>query len=540
MVGAIAVAAAVLATPASGSSLSCDGAARSRRRRRSGAAHQLREARRVARLERGRGPGARPARAQPRRPSLGPRRRRRRSHPRRPDRAVAADVHGIPVLYGEVVLGFSDRRGNALGAQQRDRRAPAIAPRADRPRAGTAHRRRGDRRRHRASRRAHRRAGRSIPAAPRACSPGMSSCRDRVAAGGLERDRRRPHRARSSTPGTRSPTPTRPRSRPEPGAGGRHLRGLRRRQRRRYSAALTDARRTGFTLTRLNPSLDTLKGDFADLTATGIDRTRNPALHAGRRHSATRDYDFMRGADPLRGGERLRRDHRRPEQDSVARLHRRATTARSPVRRPHDPQRQLVTTSTLTTDADVRRRAASTTRRTRTSSCTSTGTRSRTTRCRASAPATSRAPSARASATSSPGCTTSCTATPTYQQRAATASAEWDAVSYNAFVGAERRQRLPALDRRHRTSSTGSDIGSYAGTPTEVHDDGRFWSAGDDLHLRGPRRDARRARQGAEARPRLTTQSLVADRRTTTPSRSQWRARGRLRPEPVRRAPTSS
>ena len=155
IVGAIAVAAAVVATPASGSTLSCDGTARAGA---GGAPELLTNCGRIdpsLGANAARGPRRRPARSQPRRPSLEPRRRRRRPHPRRPHRAVAAERPRDPGPLRRGRPRVQRRRGNALGAQQRDLRAPAIASRADRPRAGTWHRQRGDRRRHRASRRAH-------------------------------------------------------------------------------------------------------------------------------------------------------------------------------------------------------------------------------------------------------------------------------------------------------------------------------------------------------------------------------------------------
>ena len=65
-------------------------------------------------------------------------------------------------------------------------------------------------------------------------------------------------------------------------------------------------------------------------------------------------------------------------------------------------------------------------------------------------PTPSSAPWARASATSSPPTSTSRTATPTYQATRRFCVMEWDATSYNPVVGGHRRQRLPALGRRHR------------------------------------------------------------------------------------------
>ncbi len=61
------------------------------------------------------------------------------------------------------------------------------------------------------------------------------------------------------------------------------------------TAALTAARTTGFPLTHLNPSVDTLRGDFANLTGGSID---GPLPYTpGAAHSATRDYNFTRSDD---------------------------------------------------------------------------------------------------------------------------------------------------------------------------------------------------------------------------------------------------
>ena len=142
IVGAVAVAAAVVATPASGSTLSCDGTARA------GAAGAPELLTNCGRIDPSLGANAAAARAVDRlAPSLGV----------RPSSLGVADadripggrivrlqqsVHGIPVLYGEVVLGFSERGAMRWVRSSAISRAPAIAPRADRPRAGTWHRRR--------------------------------------------------------------------------------------------------------------------------------------------------------------------------------------------------------------------------------------------------------------------------------------------------------------------------------------------------------------------------------------------------------------
>ena len=53
---------------------------------------------------------------------------------------------------------------------------------------------------------------------------------------------------------------------------------------------------------------------------------------------------------------------------------------------------------------------------------------------------------------------------------------DWDAVSYNPFSGAGNGSGcLRWIDGTNE--GTGADIGAYGGTPSEEHDDGRFWSA---------------------------------------------------------------
>lgn len=55
--------------------------------------------------------------------------------------------------------------------------------------------------------------------------------------------------------------------------------------------------------------------------------------------------------------------------------------------------------------------------------------------------------------------------------------AEWDATSYNPVDPSNQGSGcLRWIDGTDETD--GTDIGAYPGTPTEVHDDGRFWSAG--------------------------------------------------------------
>ena len=53
---------------------------------------------------------------------------------------------------------------------------------------------------------------------------------------------------------------------------------------------------------------------------------------------------------------------------------------------------------------------------------------------------------------------------------------DWDAVSYNPFSGAANGSGcLRWIDGTNE--GTGADIGTYGGTPSEEHNDGRYWSA---------------------------------------------------------------
>ena len=63
------------------------------------------------------------------------------------------------------------------------------------------------------------------------------------------------------------------------------------------SAALTAQRTTAFPLTNLTPVVNTLEGDYADLTATGISQIGTLPYVPGAAHSASRDYDFTRSDD---------------------------------------------------------------------------------------------------------------------------------------------------------------------------------------------------------------------------------------------------
>lgn len=60
-----------------------------------------------------------------------------------------------------------------------------------------------------------------------------------------------------------------------------------------------------------------------------------------------------------------------------------------------------------------------------------------------------------------------------YQAAHAPCIGDWDAVSYASLVnGAHCLRRVDGKDE-----ASGVDIGQYSGTPTEEHDDGRYWSA---------------------------------------------------------------
>lgn len=65
----------------------------------------------------------------------------------------------------------------------------------------------------------------------------------------------------------------------------------------------------------------------------------------------------------------------------------------------------------------------------------------------------------------------------TYQASRRYCVADWDAVSYNPVTGTtDGSGCLRWIDGTDQ--GTGEDIGAYSGTPEEVHDDGRYWSAG--------------------------------------------------------------
>ncbi len=64
-----------------------------------------------------------------------------------------------------------------------------------------------------------------------------------------------------------------------------------------------------------------------------------------------------------------------------------------------------------------------------------------------------------------------------YEQARRYCIGEWDATSYNPVVPSNPGSGcLRWIDGTNE--SDGSDIGEYTNTPSEVHDDGRFWSAG--------------------------------------------------------------
>ena len=99
--------------------------------------------------------------------------------------------------------------------------------------------------------------------------------------------------------------------------------------------------------------------------------------------------------------------------------------------------------------------------------------------------------SARGSATSSPGCTTSNRGNATYQSTRRYCVGDWDAVSYNPFSGANNGSGcLRWIDGTNE--GTGADIGTYGGTPVRGAQRRPLLVGGDDLHLRGPRRQRRR------------------------------------------------
>ena len=241
------------------------------------------------------------------------------------------------------------------------------------------------------------------------------------------------------------------------------------------SAKLTANRITGFPLTHLNPSVNTLKGDFADLTGPGITGSTLPYT-PGLAHSATRDYNYKRSNDRFEEASVYSSLTR--TQSLIQNLGFTDANNRSiPVDVHYYSIRQLVLLEHRPR-ASLRRRRG---RRRR-------GRRHRPARVRAlgagqpGAQVTARAstPSsgqwARASATSSPGCTTSTTASRAYLSTRRYCIGDWDAVSYNPFSGAGNGSGcLRWIDGTNE--GTGADIGQYSGTPSQEHNDGRFWSA---------------------------------------------------------------
>ena len=242
------------------------------------------------------------------------------------------------------------------------------------------------------------------------------------------------------------------------------------------SAALTGARVTGFPLTRLNPAVDTLKGDFADLTATGIDQTGTLPYTPGAAHVRHPGLRLHARRRPLRGGERLRRDHRRPDQDSAAGLHRRQQSL-DPGRRPLRQRDKSFYSSEDhalhfgdggvddAEDADIVLHEY--------------GHSIQDNQVPGFGPGisdTEQGAIGEGFGDFFAGMYYLEHGNATYQANRRYCIGEWDATSYNDFTGANNGSGcLRWIDGTDEFD--GTDIGQYPGTPTEVHDDGRFWSA---------------------------------------------------------------
>ena len=210
-----------------------------------------------------------------------------------------------------------------------------------------------------------------------------------------------------------------------------------------------------------------LAGDRERLLAAlhagpGVERHAHLQLHARRR--------------PVRGGRRLPGGHAHAAHVRGARLPGHLPRPGAD-RRPLHPRRQLVL-------LDRRRRAPHGRRRGR----RRRGLRRHRPRARPRDPGRagarlrpgrrrpSSAPWARASATSSPRTSTSRTATPPTRPRAASAS--WSGTRRRTTRWSAPTHGSGCLRWADGTDEgNGADIGTYGGTPVEVHDDGRYWSA---------------------------------------------------------------
>jgi hypothetical protein len=474
IVGAVAVAAAVVATPASGSTLSCDGPARAG----AGGAPELLT--NCGRIDPSLGANAAAGRAVDRlAPSLGV----------RPSSLGVTDadripggrivrlqqsVHGIPVLYGEVVLGFSE------GGAMRWVRSSAISepPQSlnaliDRGRAlGIANASIGDGTALRDAptiRRVIYPSGAASVLAwhvvlPTATPPADWNLIVDARTGAVVDSWNAIADANSASIYDPSPVQT-----AGTFAGFNDANDA-------NSTALTNARLTGFPLTRLNPSVDTLKGDFADLTATGIDQTGTLPYVPGAAHSATRDYNYMRA------------DNRFEEASVYAAI----TGAQTKIQQlgftdannrsiPVDVHYDSVDNSFYSSDdhalhfgdggvddaedADIVLHEY--------------GHSIQDNQVPGFGPGvfdTEQGAIGEGFGDFFAGMYYLEHGNATYQANRRYCIGEWDATSYNDFTGANNGSGcLRWIDGTNEFD--GTDIGQYPGTPTEVHDDGRFWSA---------------------------------------------------------------
>ena len=298
------------------------------------------------------------------------------------------------------------------------------------------------------------------------------------------------------------------------------------------TAALTGARTTGFPLTNLAPAVDTLKGDFADLTGPGSPgrafRTR-----PGSAHSATRDYNFIRSDD-------------RFEEASV---YASITGAQSLIQSlgftdannrsiPVDVHYYSLDNSFYSSadhalhfgdggvddaeDADIVLHEYGHSIQDDQVPGFGPGIRAA-------------ARSARASGL--PGGDVLLNhGNATYQSTRRYCVGDWDAVSYNPFSGANNGSGcLRWTDGTDEGG--GADIGEYCGSPSEVHNDGRYWSAAMTCIFEGL--------GGNVAGPQQRHQAGDRPQRDARPRRLQQRLRGlgrRARASPTRTssaAPTS-
>ncbi len=239
------------------------------------------------------------------------------------------------------------------------------------------------------------------------------------------------------------------------------------------TAKLTANRITGFALTHLNGSVNTLKGDFADLTAPGISQGGTLPYVPGSAHSATRDYNYKRS------------DNRFEEASVYSAI----TRAQSLIQSlgfdnannrsiPVDVHYYSADNSFYSDadhalhfgdggvddaeDADVVLHEY--------------GHSIQDNQVPGFGPGIEQGAIGEGFGDFFAGMFYLNHGDATYQSTRRYCIADWDATSYNPFNGpSDGSGCLRWIDGTNEFD--GSDIGAYSGTPSEVHDDGRYWSA---------------------------------------------------------------